>query len=62
MKNQKFEVGEKVKLKKPHPCGANKWEIRRVGMDFKVKCLKCGRLVMMSRREFEKDFKEKINK
>lgn len=61
MDKKKFEVGEKVKLKKPHPCGANKWEIIRVGMDFKVKCLKCGRLVMMSRREFEKDFKEKIN-
>jgi len=55
-----FEVGEIVKFKKEHPCGSDKWEIMRVGMDFRVKCLGCERVVMMPRRKFEKSFKEKI--
>ena len=29
-----FNVGQVIKMKKPHPCGANEWEILRVGMDF----------------------------
>ena len=31
-----FSVGQKIKMKKPHPCGENCWEILRVGMDFKM--------------------------
>ena len=31
-----------VELKKPHPCGSVTWEILRVGMDIKLKCLGCG--------------------
>ena len=60
MAKNSYEVGELVKFKKPHPCGENRWKIIRVGMDFKVKCTNCERLVMMSRREFEKKVKEKI--
>ena len=32
-----FEVGDIVKLKKPHPCGSSEWEILRVGADFRLK-------------------------
>ena len=32
----KFEVGDVVKLKKPHPCGSHEWEILRVGADFRL--------------------------
>lgn len=31
-----FEIGSVIKMKKPHPCGENRWEILRVGMDFPV--------------------------
>lgn len=33
-----FEIGSVIKMKKPHPCGENRWEILRVGMDFRLKC------------------------
>ena len=33
-----YEVGDIVKLKKPHPCGSQEWEIMRVGADFRLKC------------------------
>ena len=42
-----YEVGDIVKLKKPHPCGSHEWEILRVGADFRLKCAGCGHQVMM---------------
>jgi hypothetical protein len=52
-----FAVGEFVDMKKSHPCGSKRWEILRVGADFRIKCCGCGHLVMMTRVKFEKDFK-----
>ena len=60
MNKKEFAVGEKVRMKKQHPCGKNLWEIIRIGMDFKIKCLKCNKIIMMTRRNFEKNFKEKV--
>ena len=57
---EKIELGDKVMLKKGHPCGANEWEVIRVGADFKVKCRGCNRIVMMPRKVFEKSVKKKI--
>ncbi len=49
-----YELGDVVTLKKGHPCGENKWEITRTGVDIKLKCLGCGRVIWMSRMDFEK--------
>ena len=49
-----YEVGDIVKLKKPHPCGSHEWEILRVGADFRLKCAGCGHQVMMARPLGEK--------
>ena len=51
---RKFNIGDVVTLKKPHPCGENKWEVTRIGVDFKLKCLGCGRQIWIPRIEFEK--------
>ncbi|RJQ27382.1 MAG: DUF951 domain-containing protein [Peptococcaceae bacterium] len=53
----KYQVGDTVKMRKPHPCGGELWEIMRTGVDFRVKCLKCGRVMMLSRLKFEKTVK-----
>ena len=42
MNQYQYEVGDIVKLKKPHPCGSHEWEILRVGADFRLKCTGCG--------------------
>ena len=47
-----FSLGDRVILKKPHACGENLWEIVRVGADVKLKCIACGRVVMLDRLEF----------
>lgn len=52
-----FKIGEVIKMKKPHPCGANEWEILRVGMDFRLKCRGCNHQVMVPRKLVEKNFK-----
>ena len=43
-----YEVGDIVKLKKPHPCGSSEWEILRVGADFRLKCTGCGHQIIGS--------------
>ena len=50
-----YEVGQIVKLKKRHPCGSQEWEILRVGADFRLKCMGCGRQIMVARRLIEKN-------
>ncbi len=45
-------------MKKPHPCGGKAFEILRVGMDFKIRCLTCGREVMAPRGKIEKNIKK----
>lgn len=53
-----YNVGDMVRTKKKHPCGSDRWEIMRTGIDFRIKCLGCGRVVMLPRRKFEKSVKE----
>ena len=50
-----YEVGDIVKLKKPHPCGSQEWEILRVGADFRLKCTGCGHQIMIARKLVEKN-------
>ena len=50
-----LQVGDVVTLKKPHPCGSKDWELLRVGMDFRLKCMGCGHQVMMERKIVEKN-------
>lgn len=50
-------IGDVVKLKKPHPCGGNEWEITRVGMDVVLQCLGCERKVRLVRYEFDRRFR-----
>ena len=52
-----FELGQIVRMKKKHPCGEDRWLILRVGMDFRIKCLKCNRSILLSRQKFEKKVK-----
>ncbi|MCM1370422.1 MAG: DUF951 domain-containing protein [Clostridium sp.] len=57
MKND-YKVGTIVEMKKSHPCGSNSWCIIRLGADIKIKCLNCGRVVMIPRIEFNKRIKK----
>ncbi len=56
--SDKYEVGDTIRMKKPHPCGSHEWEILRVGADFRLKCAGCGHQIMVPRRLVEKNTKE----
>ena len=58
MENKNYELGSVVIMKKQHPCGSNEWEIIRVGADIKIKCLKCGRTILIPRVDFNKKLKK----
>jgi len=51
---RKIFLGDIVSMRRPHPCGENRWEIVRVGMDIRLRCLACGRRVLMPRAQFER--------
>ena len=50
-------VGDILTMKKPHPCGEKRWLVLRVGADFRLRCLGCGREVMNPRSKVEKNIK-----
>ena len=53
-----LKLHDKVELKKPHPCGGKVWEVLRVGMDIKLRCLTCGRELMAPRSKTEKGIRK----
>ncbi|HAH87006.1 MAG TPA: DUF951 domain-containing protein [Armatimonadetes bacterium] len=50
-------VGQIAEMRKAHPCGGLEWSVVRVGADIGLKCIKCGRRVMLPREEFERRLK-----
>lgn len=59
--NKEYKVGDLVVLKKGHPCGENLWEIVKTGIDIRLKCTKCQRIVLIPRLEFNKKLKKVID-
>lgn len=55
-----YNIGDFVKTKKVHPCGVNKWEITRVGVDFKLKCTGCEHVITMPREKALKMIVKKV--
>lgn len=51
-------VGDTIQTKKTHPCGANTFEVLRVGMDFRIRCTGCGHEVMLPRAKIEKNIRK----
>ena len=52
-----ISVGDKLEMKKQHPCGSKEWEVLRVGMDFRLKCQGCEHQVMIPRKQVEKSIR-----
>ncbi|MGP4038984.1 DUF951 domain-containing protein [Gracilibacillus sp. D59] len=58
MENKEFQLYDIVEMKKPHPCGENRWKIIRMGMDIRIKCEGCGHSVMLPRKKFGQKMKK----
>ncbi len=55
-----IKVGDRLIMKKKHPCGADTFTVLRIGMDFRIRCDGCGREVMVPRVKAEKSLKKII--
>ena len=58
MEKKLYKLNDRVVMKKPHACQTNEWIITRMGVDIKLKCVYCGREIMMDRLEFERKLKK----
>ena len=56
--DKKYDIGSLLVLKKGHPCGENLWEVIKLGADIRLKCTKCGRIVIIPRIELNKKIKK----
>ncbi|MBM3241331.1 DUF951 domain-containing protein [Candidatus Poribacteria bacterium] len=53
----RFEIGDILVLRKQHPCGSQKWEVWKIGMDIGIRCLGCNRKIRIFRTKLEKQIK-----
>ena len=53
-----LNVGDIVRLRKPHPCGSIDWKVMRTGMDFRIQCLGCQHQAWIPRVKLERNLKE----
>ena len=53
-------LGDRVRLRKAHPCGGFEWEVVRLGADIGLECLTCGHRVLLTRRELARRMKARV--
>ena len=53
-------IYDRVRLRKPHPCGSYEWHVVRLGADIGLKCIGCGRRVLLPRAEAERRIKKVV--
>jgi hypothetical protein len=49
-----FRIGDRLELRRPHPCGGRSWDVDRLGADLGLRCTTCGRRVLLERRAVER--------
>ena len=62
MAKKDFQLNDVVEMKKPHPCGENRWKIIRMGADIRIKCMGCDHSVLIPRRRFETKLKRVLER
>lgn len=56
-----LQLGEVLHLRKVHPCGSLEWKVVRLGADIGLECLRCGRRVLLPRRDLARRIKTRLN-
>ena len=52
-----IKLGDIVRLRKKHPCGSDEWQVEKVGIDIRIRCLGCQRQVLVERPLLERKIK-----
>ncbi len=53
-----LRIGDRLRLRKEHPCGSRDWEVVRLGADIGLVCDGCGHRILMDRLDVERRFTE----
>lgn len=61
IKSNEYKINDILLFKKAHPCGGSKWKVLRIGVDMKLECLTCKRVIMISRLDVNKRVKKIIS-
>lgn len=57
-----IQIGDIVRMRKPHPCGNSEWEVVRLGADIGIRCCKCARRVLLPRSQFVRQVKALVRR
>ena len=57
-----LQMNDILRLRKPHPCGTTDWVVVRLGADIGLKCLGCGRRILLPRREVARRLKAYVGR
>jgi hypothetical protein len=55
-----LQLDDRLRLRKPHPCGSFEWTVVRLGADIGLECKGCGRRVLLTRRELARRLKARL--
>ncbi|MFH1140459.1 MAG: DUF951 domain-containing protein [Chloroflexota bacterium] len=55
---REFKLLDVVRLRKAHPCGGHQWQVVRLGADIGLRCLGCGRRILMPRSVLEQKLEQ----
>lgn len=55
-----YNIGDLVKTKKKHPCNNDIWEIIGIGVEYKLKCTKCKRVIILDRENAKRRIVKKV--
>ncbi len=53
-----YSIGDILVLRKKHPCGGNEWQVLKSGVDMRLKCCTCERVIMVPRIKLVKQIKQ----
>jgi len=62
LRDMEIELGDVVRLRKKHPCGGDEWQVVRLGVDIRIKCLKCQRQILLERVTLERRMKALVSR
>lgn len=51
-----LRIGDRISLRKAHPCGSQEWQVVRIGADIGLVCEGCGHRILMDRLDVERRF------
>lgn len=49
-----LRIGDRLRLRRQHPCGSHEWDVVRLGADIGLVCVGCGHRILMDRLDVER--------